>query len=280
MDISTSPRSLRQMRWAARAPRLALIATCVVLCAAGLRTVLLPQRPVTIATRTQSSALMLAPAAFAESFARAYLTWDPRKPEQRDLALEQFAPALADSGAPGPPRTEQQVAWSAVASDRPVRGGHRITVLADTTNGRVALVVTVAQDDRGSLAVREFPALVGWPATATAPDAPPPDAVDNDELDATVSRALRNFLAGRRDALAADLLPGAVIALPDQTLRMVAVEDLSWTSRRRGVAVVVRARLSDGGELRLGYELGVAREAGRWFVRWIGTDQTQDGRTS
>jgi hypothetical protein len=87
---------------------------------------------------------------------------------------------------------------------------------------------------------------------------------------------VRNYVAARRDALAADLLPGALAVVPDVAMRATTIEEMTWSLPGRAIDVVVRARLSTGGELALAYELGVVRQASRWFVRWIETQPRED----
>jgi hypothetical protein len=149
-------------------------------------------------------------------------------------------------------------------------------VFAETSNGPTALAVTVRRDRSGSVYVDGFPAIVGTPPVARAGVARTREPIDNTELAATASRAVRNYVAARRDALAADLLPGALAVVPDVAMRATTIEEMTWSLPGRAIDVVVRARLSTGGELALAYELGVVRQASRWFVRWIETQPRED----
>jgi hypothetical protein len=86
--------------------------------------------------------------------------------------------------------------------------------------------------------------------------------------------AVRNYLAGRRDDLLADLAPGAVVSLPERPLRLRSTDAITWARRPRLVAVEVEA--PTGQRLTLRYELAVARRD-RWYVRAIEVDPTSKG---
>lgn len=283
MALEIRPRSLRQIRIAARAPRVLLTATCAVLVALGLHS-LLGQTPAPIASVPASSENTSERSrTVAEAFARAYLSWDPKHPDTRIAAVRRFAPGLLDaSSATGlvDVRSRQSVLWSNVAEDRPVAGGRRITVVLETTNGLTALVVSTALTSTGEVIITGYPAIVGAPPVAGPPVDPSGDTVDDAALEATVTRAIGNFLARRRGDLAADLRPGSLVIVPEEGLRLRSVDEMTWRSRGREVSVLVRARLPQGGELELGYSVGVVRQAGRWFVSWIGDQQSTSRRSS
>lgn len=259
-----------------------MLGVCAVLSAAGLRTVLV--RPPAHQARSTSTAdsPSRAPEALAEAFARAYLTWDPAHLPTHDAEVRRFAPGLVgdDQSAPRPPADRQVVRWSSVADDRAAPLGRRITVVTETNHGPIALAVTIVTDPQGRLRVSGPPAVVGSPPVSRDSLTPASETVEDAEVGATVSRALRNFLRGRRGDLDADLLPGAVVVLPDRSMRLAAIEEMTWTSRDRVVGVVVRADLPEGSEMRLAYDVGVSRQAGRWFVRWIENQPSTSGRAS
>lgn len=277
--LDVKPGSLRSRRWVARAPRIALMVTCAALAAAGLHSALVAPAAPTSAARLPGTAQdTTAQEAFAEAFARVYLSWD-RNAAARLTRLRRYSQRLADdlrSELGTSPTGEQDVTWTAVLRDEPAGRERRITILADTSNGQTALAVTVRERD-GVLAVDGYPAIVGVPPASDGDaDEPAREPIDDGELEAMATRALRNFLACRGDALTADLLPGAVAVLPASPMRVASAPELTWAQRGRSVDVVVRVRLASGGELNLAYELGVARQAGRWFVRWI-EDQPMGG---
>ena len=259
-------RSLRTLRWRARAPRL-LVTTCVALLAlAGLRAAVAPveQRPVAVRV---ADAMNLPAGAFAEAFARVYLTWDPSDPERRERLLAGFLSRDLDPDAGMTPSgsRERRVDWTAVASERR-RGSRTIVVVVVEVNGEVIhLAVPVERDERGFLAVAAYPALVGAPATNPDISAPAERDVDDPELRAVAERAVRNYLAGQRRNLAADLADGAIVALPSERLTVESVESITWAAGRR-VAVQVRASDAGASSWTLRYELAVLRRE-RWYVR-------------
>lgn len=281
MALAPRSQSLRRAQLSARAPRAFLIVTCGVLVAVGLVSLLgthdRPPLPSPVIATDVARAQ-----AVAEGFARAYLTWTPSEPSSRQVALRQFAPAIADEERDDPlpgPRGGQTVIWSRVTSDVPIAGGRRITVVAQTTQGFTTLVVDTRTAAQGAISVTGFPAVVGSPPVAASDLERTGDPVDDAGLQRTVTRALANFLAGRRDALAADLEPGAVAVVPDTPLHLLSVDQTNWGTTRRELSVQVLAGLTGAGRVRLTYSVGVIRRAGRWFVSWIGSRQTMNGRS-
>jgi hypothetical protein len=154
----------------------------------------------------------------------------------------------------------------------------RVVVLAETVEGFVSLAVPVSRDVHGALAVTDLPAIVGQPAAGAQTELPDGSPTES-PVASTVTRALRNFLRGDGDALSADLVPGAVVALPDEPLSVREVDEVTWIAGKREVRVLLTARAHEGADLRLAYRVGVARQAGRWFVNWIGTQQPSGGRS-
>lgn len=257
---------------------------CGVLSAVGLRAVLVPERlpaAPTANAATTGSNIDDEARALAEEFARAYLTWDASKPEQRVARLRRLAPELADDvdGSSLALVGRQSVVWSAIAGDERSGSRRRVTVLVDTGHDVLSLGVPLSRGADGRLQIADFPAVVAAPSVTDERDAPVLAPVSDDSLVATATRALRSYLRRRGDALSADLLPGAVVALPDEALGSVAVDEIEWVAPDRELRVELRAKWRNAGELRLTYAMGVARQAGRWFVRWIGTKQTSGGRS-
>ena len=131
------PRSLRAIRWRARAPRL-LVGSCIALLAlAGLRGTLAPAERGAAPAR-EAAGPDLRAGAFAEAFARAYLAWDPEHPDSREQRLASFLSHQVDIDAGMTPdaRRAQRVGWTAVVAER--RGRSRTTVVvAVEANGEV-----------------------------------------------------------------------------------------------------------------------------------------------
>jgi hypothetical protein len=204
--------------------------------------------------------------ALAESFARAYLTWDGRTADR----LAAFGTAIA------PPQViadvRQRVEWTTVSESRLRGAGRLVTIAAQTNRGPYHLSVVVRRAGGGALAVVGSPALVGGapiePTTAQPAETP----VDDEALTTVVRRSVTNYLAGDRSDLLADLDAGARIALPDQVLHLRDADDPTWVARPHRAAVELRAATGPGVELTLRYELEVVRRGGRWLVRSINTD--------
>lgn len=266
--------NLASMRARARAPRAALLVTCGVLAAVGLKELAVPTRPVA-APGAPAAARDTTAEAFAESFVRSYLTWDARKPDAHERAVAPFlaADAEANAGLSVPPTSSQTVEWTAVVADRSAGARQRIvTVSAETSAGPVHLGVTVARDEGGLLFVARPPAVVGAPASTTKGVAAAEQEVEDRALRLVAGRVVRNYLAGERDDLAADLDARAVLSLPDFRLRVRTTDAVTWVSQPRRAAVVVTAGGRNGLQLTLRYELDVVRRAGRWVARTVHTN--------
>ncbi len=267
-------RSLLAVRAAARAPRIALLVACAVLVLVGLSALVSPKPPAASPERTQSS-VDLAAHAFAEAFARAYLTWNAKAPEAHERAVAEFLAGDVDPAAGMvPPSTgSQRVTWTRVATDR--RAGARrriITIAAETTRGVVHLAVPVSRDPRGLLFVSAVPALVGPPPQTNTGAAPPEADVEDRQLRTLGARVVRNYLAGERDDLAADLHPRAVVSLPELRLKVQSIDAVTWVTEPRRIAVAVAAAAHRQPRLALRYELSVSRAGGRWLVRTVHTN--------
>src|SRR4051794_39991096 len=168
--------------------------------AATVRLTIAPPAPSVTRPVTQS-ATDLAAEGSAEEFARTLLTFDASHPDARRRALAAFAGdgLDPDAGLVPPPSGSQQVQWARVVQQRDPRPGEHIYTVAVQTDamGLVHLAVDVRRDRDGTLQLCGYPALVGAPQTAPA-TADPDEAlrdVDDGDLQATVARALRNYLA-------------------------------------------------------------------------------------
>jgi Conjugative transposon protein TcpC len=165
-------RPARATRRRARVPSQVAIGALVVLAAVGVKA--------TVAPRAASVAAPVAPTTdarditaqgFAQAFARAYLSWDARDPEQHQ---RQVAPFLSgsldrDGGLQVPPRGRQQVLWSTAIQDQPDARRDRVTTVAvQTTRQLLYLAVPVHRTARGFLVVRQYPSLVGPPVSDPA----------------------------------------------------------------------------------------------------------------
>lgn len=268
-------RSSRTTRAIAHGPRLLVLVSLGLLAIAGARNAIAgPERSQPV-TRAAAPAQDLAAQGFAQSFTRAYLTWDARRPERH---AKQVAPYISQTLDPGaglqpPDRGSQDVLWTAAVQDRPVSGLIRaITVAAQTTRSLVHLVVHVQRGDRGFLVVPRYPAVVGPPVSDPAQKVTAEEEVDDSALRSVARRTVTNYVEGERDNLRADLAPAAVVSLPSAALDVRAIESVTWAAPRR-VAVTVAAESPDGTSSTLRYELSVIRRD-RWYVRAISTDPT------
>lgn len=254
----------------ARAPRIVAGVLAGVLIVAGARTVIAgpPQPP---PPPKAAPAVDQGAQTFAEGFVRAYLTWDPERPDLREAELAAYASSELDPAAGVEmSNTTQTVDWTAGVGSEVLDDRRQVVTVAARAGGRAwHLAVPVIRDARGYLAVAALPALVGPPPTARDERPAEEDDVADTALIAVAQRAVRNYLAGERQNLAADLDPEAVVSLPDSEARVDAIDGVTRSGRDR-VAVAVTAVL-DGVRMELRYELGVVKRE-RWYVRSIATD--------
>src|SRR3954451_18247864 len=106
-------RSLALVRWRARAPRVLLVVAVFVLSALGLRALLRSESQPVVPRVQATSRPDLESEAFAEEFARAYLTWDAGRPDDRERAVSQYVSQELDPGAGlrPPPDDRERVWW-------------------------------------------------------------------------------------------------------------------------------------------------------------------------
>src|SRR5918911_1693478 len=188
----------RVTRRAARTPGRLAIAALLVLAGIGAKATLAPRAaPMRAPAPLTDRASDITAQGFAQAFARAYLSWDARDPEQHE---RQVAPFLSgsldgDGGLQVPAHGRQQVLWSTAIQDQSdARRDRVITVAVQTTRQLLYLAVPVHRTDRGFLVVRQYPSLVGPPVSdPTIAPAEEPDVTD-DGLRAVAQRAITNYL--------------------------------------------------------------------------------------
>jgi len=264
--LTRDARSLPATRLLARIPRIVLMATCAVLALAGTRTIFRGEQ-LTAATRPLAAAAPdIEAEALAERFVRTYLEWNGREVAEnlRGIASDIEAPSV-------PASIRQHVLWTAASRMQRSPATVVVTVTADTTRGLYNLAVPIGRRN-GLLYIEDEPAFVGAVPTGARPNAPIRQEVADRKLGAVTRRALTNFLARDRADLMADLDDAAVVVLPDQDARLLAVDRVDWVIRGRRISADLRARLADRVELPLHYELAVTRSAGRWLVLAINTN--------
>jgi len=278
-DVTTT-RSLRRVRLQARAPRLVAMLVAAVLIAAGLRATLAPRVVSAPAQVTRIAVGDQAAGAYAEAFARAYLTWDARTPDERERRLAPFIASLdADAGLQPAPDTSQSVVWTTVVGQRRSPDAWLVTVAAQTSGPLLYLSVPVARSPRGYLSLAGYPAIVGPPATDDRGTATAGPEVDDDALNAVVARAMRNYLAANRSNLLADLAPDALVSLPSEPLTVTSSEKATWVVTGERVAVALTARDRRQNTWTLRYELDV-RKRERWYVQSVQVDPRFRGGSS
>ena len=190
--VARTVRPARATRRLGRAPGTVAAVALLLLAAVGVKATLAPRAASTPSPRAPAAGVRdITEQGFAQAFARAYLSWDARHPDQHQRQVAAFlSDALdGDGGLQMPPRGEQQVLWSAAIQDQTDAHGDRvITVAAQTTRQLVYLAVPVHRTRRGFLVVPRYPALVGPPVSD-------PGAAPAEERDVSRRRA-----AGRRPA--------------------------------------------------------------------------------
>lgn len=264
---------LRLMR---EAPRYVLGALSLFGLLASARYAIAPPRPAApVAGVRAGAATDLAAAGYAVEFVRRYLAWRATEPVSSAGALESFAgPEMATAaGLVLPAAGAEQVEWAEVVQARePETGLHVFTVAAQTDEGMRYVAVPVERTDRGSLALADYPAFVGPPASAPAAAPARLAPVGEQSLEVVVRRGLRNYLSASTAELAADLSEGARVAVPASPLRLISAEHAQWAPGGGSVLVLVQAADALGARYTLSYEVDVARVQGRWEISAIETD--------
>jgi hypothetical protein len=277
--VTVTSRPLWRIRLARELPRYLLQAAAVAGLLASARFAIAPPRPLIVRSPTPSALLPDRPAeGFAVLFARRYLAWNASDPEAHDRALEPYLGSGAETGdGMQPPASGAQgVQWAEVAQARePAPGEHIYTVAVQTdTSGLLYLTVGVLRRADGTLALAGYPAFVGAPSSAGTTAPADLREVQEPALKTVVERALRNYLAGSRSELAADLTSEAHVSLPGTALALQTLRSLAWSPDGRSVLAVVQARDERAAQYTLAYELDVTSSAGRWEVSAIQMDPT------
>jgi hypothetical protein len=268
--------SLRRLRISTSLTRWVVYAAAGVGIAATVRFAVAPPR----APSPRSAPVVAADVGaegFATLFARRYLTWVAAAPAVHQLGLADFVGGGIDpdAGLGPPPRGSQRVAWAEVVQARTVGSGEHVYTVAADTGGTAPeyLSVDVVRDASGALRLGRYPALVGAPlvAAASSLDAGAGGEVADAGVSTVVERALRNYLAGSGQNLAADLAPGSVVATPVPPLTLDRLADLR-VGRVGGVLATVGAHDAAGTTYTLTYQLDLRSSGGRWLVGAIQSD--------
>ena len=268
--VSISVHPLWRLRIARELPRYLVYAACAAGLLASARFAISPPRPRLPPATAVPPPPDHAAEGYASLFARRYLTWDAAQPQssQRQLA-SLLGPGIdSDAGLRLPTGGEQRVEWAEVVQGRELTRGEDVyTIAAQTdTAGLLHLTVRVVRRADGSLAIDGYPAFVGAPASGPAQLETGLAEVGDPQLATVVERALRNYLAQSPSELAADLVSGARVSLPELAFSLESVLHLAWSPDRRSVRALVAARDTRGVQYTLDYELDVTVAGGRWEV--------------
>ena len=217
--MTTGTESLRAIRLRAALPRAAAVLVVALLSAAGLRAAIAPAGTTIVSRRAQAPRVDPGAEVFAETFARAYLTWTDGSQTQREAALRPYLSPSLDEDAGVHPGATQSVSWTAAVDEAADGPQTMMTVVAQTTSGLIYLSVPVARDHRGLLFVADYPAIIGPPASTADASLPQRAEVADPSLQTVVARAVRNYLAGNQQNLLADLTPRALVSLPGNVSR-------------------------------------------------------------
>jgi hypothetical protein len=274
--VRLDTRPFWRLRLSASLPRWVLYATAAVGIIATTRFAIAPPRPPSARVAVDAGP-DLGGEGFATLFARRYMTWSAASPSAHAEGLAAFVNATTDPdlGLSPPARGSQRVLWAEVVGARAIGPGeHLYTVALDTgAPGLSYLSVDVVRTADGGLRLGRYPALVGPPLVtpATTLDGGGVGAVTDVSLIAVLERGLRNYAAGSRPNLAADLTPEAVVSTPPQPLTIDQFEQLR-VERDGAVLATVVAHDAQGTSFTLTYELTVVRRSGRWLIAGIQTD--------
>jgi hypothetical protein len=210
--------------------------------------------------------------AFAQDFARAYLTWPPR-------GLEHFvAPELQSSIVPelrerGPEQAVEAVTVARTASIDSRRA--LITVAATLESGTRYLAVPVAHDGRGGLVVYDLPSFAAPPALGELTPAPlePVTGAERAGIEDVLNRFFRAFLSGESDDLEYLVPAGTRIGALEQEHELLGLVSVALArpaaGRTRDVLATVRARdVETRAIFSLKYRVRLVR-GDRWYVAAI-----------
>ena len=193
--VARTVRPARVTRRLGRAPATLAVIALLLLAAVGIKATLAPRATSSPPPARAATAGVrdITEQGFAQAFARAYLSWDARHPDQHQRQVAAFlSDALdGDGGLQMPPRGQQRVLWSAAIQDQTDAHGDRvITVAAQTTRQLLTWPCPCTGRRRGFLVVPRYPALVGPPVSD--PGAPPAEErdVSDGALRAVAERAV------------------------------------------------------------------------------------------
>jgi hypothetical protein len=275
--VSVTTRPWRTVRLQAGLVRTLTVLVLLVLAALGVRGLVTKPAQPTVVRVAAPAAIDQGLEWFAESFARAYLTWNAENPAEREAALHPYLSGALDADGGLQPAGTETVEWASAVGEQADGNRTLVTVAAVTSRGIVYLSVPAARDANGFMYVAGYPAFVGPPAASSTPPSPTTEqTVQDTALQAVVTRAVTNYLAGNQENLLADLTPNALVSLPQERLTITSTQQITWVVPGSRVAVEVTADDKHGDTWTLRYELGV-QKLDRWYVRSIQVNPTFPG---
>jgi len=228
--------------------------------------------------------------AFAQDFARVYLSWSPRDPDGYARALAPFvAPELQASVVPelrerGPVQTVQDVT---VARTARVDERRALITVAATVAAKEQvlryLAVPVARDVRGGLLVYDLPSLVAPPAHGELPPASlePMTGGERAAIEGVLNRFFGAFLSGAADELEYLVPAGARMGALGQPHELIGAVSVALarpvSGSTREVLAALRARdVQSGVVFSLRYRVRLVR-GDRWYVAAINYATRKEG---
>jgi Conjugative transposon protein TcpC len=229
--------------------------------------------------------------AFAVGFARAYMTFEPKRPSAYARAVERFvAPELAASvlpqfepDGPGQVVRDATVARVARVDDRRALITVAVTLEAERVSIRY-LTVPVARDGQGGLVVSDLPSFAPPPELgrdSAAAELEPLTGAERAEVEDVLSRFFSAFLAGDSAQLEYLVPAGVRIAALEDPHELVAVGSIAQLGgsdgRARTVLASVRARdEASGAVFGLRYRLQLV-QGDRWYVAAVNQTTPKEG---
>jgi Conjugative transposon protein TcpC len=227
--------------------------------------------------------------AFAQDFARVYLSWAPRDPDGYARALVPFvAPELQSSVVPELRKgSAQTVEHVTVARTAPVDQRRALITVAATVTAKDPVVrylaVPVAHDAGGGLLVYDLPSLVAPPAQGELPQVTlePMTGAERAEIEAVLERFFRAFLSGAADELEYLVPAGTRVAALAQPHELVGPVSAALAQPASGstreVLAALRARdVQSGVIFSLRYRVRLVR-GDRWYVAAINNATRKEG---
>jgi hypothetical protein len=227
--------------------------------------------------------------AFAADFARAYLSYSPKRADASARAVRAFvAPELVSSVVPeyGEHAPRQAVGSVMVARTAKLDARHALVTVAATVEGAPGtryLAVPVGRDRAGGLVVSDLPSVAAGPARASLePPATEPLAVsERAAITPVVTRFLRAYLAGDASGLEYLVPAGVRIRAPAHGQQLVDVGELALAEPPSGpervVLAAVQARdVASEGVFSLRYRLRLV-ERDRWYVAAVNSATRKGG---